>query len=205
MNLKQANNTLIPWAKKLPRDWTITRIDAVADVIFSNVDKHTLDDEQPVFLCNYVDVYNNDRITKSLNFMEASADDREIKKFQIQRGDVLITKDSETPNDIAISALVDDDLPGVLCGYHVAMVRPRSENLHGPFLAWVHASKQFRAQYESRAVGVTRFGLPQYAFRSARLPLPTRKRPANVPGMGPALPNTACRPFRGVFQRPPCR
>jgi type I restriction enzyme S subunit len=36
----------------------------------------------------------------------------------------------------------------------------------------VHASKQFRAQYEAKAVGVTRFGLSQYVFRAARIPLP---------------------------------
>lgn len=163
---------LAPWSVTLPSDWRQTRIDNVAEVLFSNVDKHTLDDEEPVRLCNYVDVYNNDRITGALDFMEASAEPREIQKYQVRRGDLLSTKDSETQDDIAISALVDDDLPGVLCGYHLAMMRPRSNNLHGPFLAWAHASKQFRAQYEARAVGVTRFGLPQYAFRAARLPLP---------------------------------
>jgi type I restriction enzyme, S subunit len=163
---------LAPWIVTLPSDWQLLRIDDVAEVVFSNVDKHTLDDEEPVRLCNYVDVYKNDRITRAIDFMEASAETREIKRFQIRRGDVLSTKDSETPDDIAVSALVDDDLPGVLCGYHLAMMRPRSKKLHGPFLAWVHASKQFRAQYEARAVGVTRFGLPQYAFRAARLPLP---------------------------------
>jgi type I restriction enzyme S subunit len=150
------------------------RIDNVANVVFSNVDKHRLEDEEAIRLCNYVDVYKNDRITRALDFMEASAEAREINRFQINRGDVLATKDSETPDDIAISALVDDDLPGVLCGYHLAMMRPRSANLHGPYLAWLHASKQFRAQYEARAVGVTRFGLPQYAFRAARIPLPPR-------------------------------
>lgn len=172
MTADTAAQPLAPWSATLPGDWRLTRIDNVADVFFSNVDKHTIDDEEPVRLCNYVDVYNNASITRTIDFMEASAEPREIKRFQIQRGDVLSTKDSETPDDIAISALVDDDLPGVLCGYHLAMMRPRSKNLHGPFLAWVHASKQFRAQYEARAVGVTRFGLPQYAFRAARLPLP---------------------------------
>ncbi len=54
------------------------------------------------------------------------------------------------------------------------MIRPRMKRLHGPFLAWLHASKQFRSQYEAKAVGVTRFGLSQYAFRSAVSPLPSR-------------------------------
>lgn len=135
-------------------------------------DKHTIDGETPVRLCNYVDVYKNDRITSGIDFMEASAEGREIRKFQIQRGDVLATKDSEEADDIAIPCLVAEDLPGVLCGYHLAMIRPRLASVSGSFLAWLHASKSFRAQYEAKAVGVTRFGLSQYAFRAARIPLP---------------------------------
>lgn len=156
----------------VPTDWQSTRLSNVADVMFSNVDKHTLDDEVLVRLCNYVDVYKNDRITSAIGFMEASADVREIGRFQIQRNDVLVTKDSETPDDIAIPALVSEELPGVLCGYHLAMIRPRSARIHGPYLFWLHASKQFRAHYEANAVGVTRFGLSQNQFKSVSIPLP---------------------------------
>jgi type I restriction enzyme S subunit len=156
----------------VPSGWKITRLDAVAEVLFSNVDKHTIDGEIPVRLCNYVDVYKNDRITGGIDFMEASAEDREIKKFQIRCGDVLATKDSEEADDIAISSLVAEDLPGVLCGYHLAMIRPRFTSISGSFIAWLHTSKSFRAQYEAKALGVTRFGLSQYAFRAARIPLP---------------------------------
>jgi hypothetical protein len=114
--------------------------DDVADVLFSNVDKHTREGETPVRLCNYVDV--------------------------------LATKDSEDADDIAISALVAEDWPGVICGYHLALIRPRLKRITGDFLAWLHRSKQFHAQYEANAVGVTRFDLSQYSFRSARIPLP---------------------------------
>lgn len=165
-------NPLAPWARQLPADWDRCRLDAVADVLFSNVDKHTLDEETPVRLCNYVDVYKNERITDRIDFMEASAEPREISKFQIARGDVLVTKDSETPDDIAIAAMVAQELPGVLCGYHLALIRPRSRRASGTFLYWLHASKAFRAQYEAKAVGVTRWGLSQHAFRELLLPLP---------------------------------
>ena len=172
MKLAEEIKLLAPWTETLPSDWQLTRLDDVADVLFSNVDKHTKENEIPVRLCNYVDVYKNDRITSSIDFMEASADQREINKFQIQRGDILATKDSETPDDIAIPALVDEDLPGTLCGYHLALIRSRLSRISGPFLAWVHNSKQFRSQYEAKAVGVTRFGLSQYSFRAARIPIP---------------------------------
>lgn len=160
------------WINHVPDTWNVERLGNVAEILFSNVDKHTLEDEQPVRLCNYVDVYNNDRITGGLDFMEASAEPREIRRFQIQRGDVLATKDSETPDDIAIPALVAEELPGVLCGYHLAMIRARPHLAHGPYLAWLHACKSFRAHYEAQAVGVTRFGLSQAAFKEARVPLP---------------------------------
>lgn len=174
MTRQEELEQLCPWKNTLPKDWNVCRLDNVADVLFSNVDKHTLEGEIPVRLCNYVDVYNNDLITSSLEFMEASAETREILKFQIKPGDVLMTKDSEESDDIAIPALVDEQLDGVICGYHLALIRPRSNRITGEFIAWAHRSKQFRSQYEAKAVGVTRFGLSQYAFRAALIPLPSR-------------------------------
>lgn len=165
-------NPLAPWLDSLPDDWGNCRLNAVADVIFSNVDKHSLDDETPVKLCNYVDVYGNEKITRAIEFMDATAEPREIEKFQIRKGDVLATKDSEEPDDIGIPSIVCEDLPGVLCGYHLAMIRPRSKRVYGPFVAWLHLSKQYRAQYEAKAVGVTRWGLSQSAFKEALMPLP---------------------------------
>lgn len=165
-------NPLAPWVATVPPHWQIRRLGFAADVILSNVDKHTLEGELPVQLCNYTDVYKNDRVTSATEFMQASALPREIEKFQVRKGDVLATKDSEDPNDIAVSALIAEDLPGVLCGYHLAILRPDPRQLCGHFLAWVQASKQIRAQYEAQATGVTRFALGQFDFKEVVVPLP---------------------------------
>ena len=45
-------STLAPWAETLPDGWTVSRLDAVADVLFSNVDKHTVEGETAVRLCD---------------------------------------------------------------------------------------------------------------------------------------------------------
>lgn len=165
-------NSLTPWIKIIPTHWQAHRLGFVANVIFSNVDKHTIEGEIPVRLCNYTNVYNNTRITSSTEFMLASAQPRELVKFQVKKGDVLATKDSESPNDIAVSALISEELPEVLCGYHLAIVRPDKRKLCGTFLSWVQASKEILAQYEARATGVTRFALGQSAFKEAYVPLP---------------------------------
>jgi type I restriction enzyme, S subunit len=143
MTIAEEAKQLAPWTDSVPGGWKVTRLDAAADVLFSNVDKHTTDGETPVLLCNYVDVYKNDRITRGIDFMEASAEEREIRKFQIRRGDVLATKDSEESDDIAIAAFVTEDLPGVLCGYHLALIRPRLVTVDGAFLGWLLLQKRF--------------------------------------------------------------
>lgn len=82
------------------------RLKHVAHVAVSNVDKKSVEGELPVRLCNYTDVYHHDRITERLHFMTATASAEQVRDFRLRPGDVLITKDSETPDDIAVPALV---------------------------------------------------------------------------------------------------
>ena len=107
----------------------------------SNVDKITAPDEEPVRLCNYVDVYKNDIITNDLDFMPASATRTEIEKFGLRVGDVLITKDSEDRSDIAIPAYVAETGKDLICGYHLAMLRANPNLVRGDFLFWALRSK----------------------------------------------------------------
>ena len=77
---------------KVPKHWDVRRLRNVADVRQSNVDKHSEKGESQVRLCNYVDVYHNDRINSELPFMQATATTGEIQRFGLRPGDVLITK-----------------------------------------------------------------------------------------------------------------
>src|SRR5688572_19246630 len=99
----------------------------------SNVDKVIEKSEVPVRLCNYVDVYYNEKITDRIPFSVGSALPREIAKFSLRAGDVIITKDSETSDDIAIPSLVEESASGVVCGYHLAMLRPQPHVMRGEF------------------------------------------------------------------------
>jgi len=162
----------IPWLGRVPSHWQIEKLKYIARAQFSNVNKKTEEGEQQVRLCNYVDVYYHDRITADIEFMEATAEPREIAKFQLQMGDVLITKDSEDPNDICVPAVVAEPLPGVLCGYHLAQVRPAPDRTHGPYLMYAFRSSGIRDQFRMRANGITRFGLSQDDICSALFPLP---------------------------------
>ena len=105
---------------EIPEHWEVRRLKYIADVRFSTVDKHSYKDEHEVRLCNYIDVYKHEYITNDFDFMKATASEAEIKRFRVENGDVIITKDSETPKEIAVPALVIENLENVVCGYHLA-------------------------------------------------------------------------------------
>lgn len=160
------------WLEEIPSHWKAQKLKFIADVRTSNVDKKSLEDEAPVLLCNYVDVYKNDYITDAIDFMKATATDDQIARFTLKCGDVLITKDSEEWDDIAVPALVNEEMKNVVCGYHLALVRPREGVMHGDFLARAFESHAIRDQFRVRANGITRFGLSRDAVTSAVFPVP---------------------------------
>lgn len=148
----------VEWLGEIPAHWEVRRLKSTAFVQLSNVDKKSVEDQQSVRLCNYTDVYYNERITAELDFMAATATPEQVRRFSLRAGDVLITKDSESWTDIAVPAVVVEDLPEVLCGYHLAHVRPGAGHV-GAFLSRAFSAIGPRDQFQVAANGITRFGL----------------------------------------------
>jgi type I restriction enzyme S subunit len=165
----------VEWIGDIPEHWEARRLRTLAAVRASGVDKNTNEGEASVMLCNYVDVYKNDRITANINFMKATATPEEIRSFELKPGDVIITKDSESWDDIAIPTFVPEVLPGVVCAYHLALIRPFSGEIEGEFLFRTFSSDPVADQFRIAATGVTRFGLAQGAIKGAFFPLPPLK------------------------------
>lgn len=163
----------IDWLGGIPKHWEVKKLKYLAKVQSSNVDKKSIEGENSIFLCNYIDVYKNEFIDASFNFMEATATEKEIEKFILQYGDVLITKDSETPDDIAKPAFVTQDFNNVICGYHLAQVRTNTSKLLGEYLFRLFQSKQFNSHFEVSANGVTRFGLPLDSITDVKVCFPS--------------------------------
>ena len=115
-------------------DWTRVPLGEVIDLRLSSVDKKSKTGERAIQLCNYMDVYSNSFIHHDMEFMAATASDREISNCSLFAGDVVITKDSETHDDIGVPALVREDISNLVCGYHLAILRPSCSELDGAYL-----------------------------------------------------------------------
>lgn len=161
----------VEWLGEVPSHWEVRRLKHVADAFPSNVDKKSYDEDTPVRLCNYTDVYYNDVISDDPEFMAATATSEQIAKFTLRADDTIITKDSETADDIASAAYVPADMPGVVCGYHLSMIRPHA-GTSGAFIKRYFDSAFAKASVAVRANGLTRVGLGQYAVDNLDVPTP---------------------------------
>lgn len=162
----------IAWLGKVPEHWEVKRLKNAANYRVSNVDKLSKNEELPVRLCNYTDVYYHDQITPEMDLMEATATEEEIHRFHLQVNDVVITKDSEDWSDIAIPAFIKETAHDLVCGYHLAIIRPVVNKLDGVFLFRVLQSSAVNQQFQLAASGVTRYGLPKSTIGESVLPLP---------------------------------
>lgn len=113
-----------------------------------------------------MDVYRNDRVNPGLDLLTSTAKPDEVARFQLKIGDSVITKDSEDPSDIGISAFVDATSDDFVCGYHLAIIRPNSA-VHPRYLNWSLRSRSVLDYWSSQASGMTRYGLGLDTIRSA--------------------------------------
>ena len=160
----------IEWIGEMPAHWEIKKLKYIAKILPSNVDKHIYPNEIQVRLCNYTDVYYNDYITVDTVLKKGSCKEREFAKFVLRKGDVIITKDSETPDDIGVPTYVKDDLENVVCGYHLTMIKPLS--CRGEYIFRFIQSNRARRYFELESNGITRYGLGKASIENLLLPIP---------------------------------
>jgi len=162
----------VEWIGEIPSHWEVNKLKYISEVLPSNVDKNIHQEEHQIRLCNYTDVYYNEFITSDLDFSKGSCDDRELEKFLLQIGDVIITKDSESPDDIGIPTFVKNKFDDLVCGYHLTLIR--SHSIEGKYLFRFIQSENTRNYFEVNSSGITRYGLGKSSIENLEVPIPPK-------------------------------
>jgi len=152
--------------------WKDICLSEIAEVFPSNVDKVISSTELPVLLCNYMDVYYKKFIHRKLSFSNGSVRPSEFKKFQLYFGDVIVTKDSETPNDIGMPAVVVDNMDNLVCGYHLAIIRADQSKYDGVFLMYALQGEKPIRYFSNMCNGLTRYGLTTTVLEKQKIYIP---------------------------------
>jgi type I restriction enzyme S subunit len=164
--------SFVEWIGDIPEGWIVGKLKHNSELKISSVDKHVYDDEIQVTVCNYTDVYYNEFITTNLEMRKGSCTIEEFNKYKLKKGDVIITKDSESPNDIGVPSIVSEELDNVICGYHLSIIKPNTDKIIGDFLFRQLQTTRVRRYYEICSNGITRFGLGKSSVLETPLIIP---------------------------------
>ena len=156
-------------------EWKMFSLGDIGLITGSGVDKKILPDEQSITLLNYTNVYHQISIArKDLNH-QVTASVEKIKNCSVLKGDVFLTPTSETPEDIALSAVAAQDMPDVVYSYHVVRLRPNS-NHNGAFINYELSTPIFRGQAVQFAEGSgIRYVISLKKFKEMQVYLPVDK------------------------------
>ena len=122
---------------------------------------------------DYLNVYNNLKIdvTKLCNATVQNHNQETLKK-----GDILFTSASETPDECALSSVIEDDIKeGVFMDDHLFGLRIKEEYDNCCITGyWKYAfrSPEFRKEVSRVVRGVTRFYISKRDFMNLFIPLP---------------------------------
>lgn len=98
------------------------------------------------------------------------------KQIELKKGDVLFTAASETPDECALSAAIEKDLPkGVFMDDHLFGIRINDDSkdkVMPGYLKYLFRSGGIRSEVNKSVRGVTRFYISKKDFMSLLIPLP---------------------------------
>ncbi|MFV8488917.1 hypothetical protein [Mycoplasma sp. 31_09] len=110
-------------------EWVKFKLGDIGIFNSNGVDKVYREKDNVVHMVNYMDVYNKVEITSNnINrFMITTANNSELIKNNLIKGDILFTPSSETIDDIGHTFVVQETIPNLVYSYHLVRFRPNSE------------------------------------------------------------------------------
>lgn len=160
------------WIGDIPKHWVVKKLKHISKISLSSVDRHEYDDELKVNICHYTDVYKNEYISNDTELPKGTCSESEFQKFALVDGDILLTKDSESPDDIGIPTFVKGTFENTVCGYHIAIVRIFSDQIYSEYIYRLIESKSSKDYFFTHSSGITRFGLGKGSIENLVIPIP---------------------------------
>lgn len=155
-------------------DWEEKKMGEIGTFQTSSIDKLSKEDEQQVYLVNYMNVYRHENINNSTleNLQIVTAKSRQLETSNLLEGDILFTPSSETPSDIGHSVVIFEDLENTVFSYHLMRFRP-SIKLDLMYSHYFCNIPPVLKQLSSFANGSTRFTITVGNFSKIKIQLPT--------------------------------
>ena len=164
-------------------EWVEKELGEIGQLTGAGVDKTIKEEETPVRLLNFLDVYNRDRIYSRELKMWVTASEMKIQKCDIRCGDIFLTPSSELPNDIGRSAVAMQDIQDACYSYHILRLRPY-DKLDLNYSAYMLKTADFEQQIRFLSEGSgKRYVISLKNFREIRIRIPSDIREQEAIGL----------------------
>ena len=173
-------NSSVEWIGDIPKHWEIKRLKYISKVSLSSVDRHEYENELKVKICHYPNVYKSEYIDNDTTLPNGTCSESELKRFSLLDGDILLTKDSESPEDIGVPTLVKGSFKNTVCGYHIAIVRLSSDETISEYVYRFIESKSAKDYFFTESSGITRFGLGKGSIENLVIPCPPKSEQIEI-------------------------
>ena len=126
--------------------------------------------------CRFIDYLNAYKHIKIDINQLPFATVKKLNQTELRQGDILFTSASETPDECAISSVIEDKIiAGVFLDDHLFGIRINEEYkeiIDSSFLNYYFRSPDFRKIVNKAVRGVTRFYISKVAFMRLSIPIP---------------------------------
>ena len=127
LTCKEGENIPEARFKGFEGEWEIVKLGDIGTITATGVDKKINDNETPIKLLNYLDVFNRNKLyEKEISYM-TTATEKQLEKCNIRKGDLFITPSSEDKKGIAKSSVAMEDFKNTVYSYHIIRVRFNKE------------------------------------------------------------------------------
>jgi len=125
-------------------------------------------------------VFNNQFLPESLpDLMDSS--EKERKKYSVKKGDIFLTRTSETLDELGMSSVAVEDMPNATYSGFSKRLRPKQTDVsYHKFMAFYLRSKLFRKTMNNNAIMTLRASLNEQIFSYLVLLLPEFKQQQKI-------------------------
>jgi type I restriction enzyme S subunit len=160
----------VEWLGEVPEHWATSRLRHLGILQNGlNIGGEAFGSGYPFI--SYGDAYKNRYLpTEPPGLVESSSEDR--RKYDIQRGDVLFTRTSETIDDIAIASTATARIPNAAFAGFLIRFRPKEGILTPEFSSFLFRNKSLQEHFSGTLNIVTRASLSQSDLGDLPVALP---------------------------------
>lgn len=154
-------------------EWKTCQLGDIGEIKSAGVDKKIVENETPVRLLNFTDVFKRSFIYSDEINHWVTAPQTKVEGCNVLKGDVFFTPSSETRDEVGMSAVVAEDIGDCCYSYHIVRFRIK-EAWDLNFKAFVFSTPSFRKQVSLLADGSgQRYVVSQDGFRGIVISYPS--------------------------------